>query len=34
MKNKMKDLWGKIWGMVGGYRGIFYKGVEEESSLA
>ncbi len=28
-----EGLWGKIWGMVGGCKGIFYKGVGKESSL-
>ncbi len=29
-----EGLWGKIWGMMGGHKGIFYKGVGEEFSLA
>ncbi len=31
MKNKMKDSEVEMWGMVGGCKGIFYKGVGEES---
>ncbi len=26
--------WGKIWGMVGGCKGIFYKGVGKEFGSA
>jgi hypothetical protein len=29
-----EGLWSKIWGMVGGCRIIFYKGVGEEFGLA
>jgi hypothetical protein len=32
MKNKMKNFERRILGMVGGGRGIFYKGVGEESN--
>ncbi len=32
--NKMKDFEVEIWGMVGGCKGVFYKGVGEEFGLA
>ncbi len=28
-----EGLWGRIWRMVGGCKGIFYKGVVEEFGL-
>ncbi len=31
-KEQDERLWSKIWGMVGGCKGIFYKGVGEESN--
>jgi hypothetical protein len=33
-KEQDEGFWGKIWGMVGGCKGIFYKEVGKEFDLA